>query len=106
LVELLVAILLIDIGLLALVAGSALIARQVGEGHVRATAVRIALNRLESAAALPCVAGRGSATSAHAIEEEWAVTILPAGEREIVDSVRFLQSSGPRTVVLRTRTPC
>ena len=106
LVELLVAILLIDVALLALVASGALVIRQASEGHAHSTAVRTALNRLETLSArLPCTASSGQAAGPHAIHEAWTIR-LTGGEREIVDSVRYTQSSGTQTVVLRARTPC
>jgi type II secretory pathway pseudopilin PulG len=107
LVELLVAILLIDVALLALVASGALVIRQANEGHVHSTAVRAALNRLESLSArLPCMPSSGHADGPHAIRETWVIRLTGRNEREIVDSVRYARSSGTQTVVLRARTPC
>jgi Tfp pilus assembly protein PilV len=106
-VELLVAVLLIDIGLLALVAAGALVVRRIAEGHAQAFAVRTTMNRIESiASTLPCVALRGQMNAPHGVHEAWAVSILPGGDREIIDSVRYQEPSGPRTIVNRSRTAC
>jgi type II secretory pathway pseudopilin PulG len=107
LVELLVAVLLIDVGLLALVASGALVVRQAAEGRAHSAAVRIALNRLESlVATVPCAAASGGAQHPQAIDERWVVRLLPTDDREVIDSVRFPRTSGARTIVLRTRAPC
>jgi Tfp pilus assembly protein PilV len=108
LVELLVAVLLIDVGLLAIVASGALIVRQTNESRAHAAAVRMALDRLESgSAAFPCAATSGSRTSGSPrLAENWSVRLLPTGDREIVDSVRFPTTAGSRVVVLRTRATC
>jgi type II secretory pathway pseudopilin PulG len=107
LVELMVSMLLIDVALLALVASGALVIRQASDGHVHSSAVRAAVNRLESLSArFPCVASTGYVVGPHGLREDWSVRPVAAGEREIVDSVRYPQSSGTRAVVLRARTPC
>jgi Tfp pilus assembly protein PilV len=106
-VELLVAVLLIDVGLLALVAGSALVVRQVAEGHAHALAVRMSMNRIESIASTSsCSAARGQSNGPHGIQERWTVAVRGGGDREIIDSVRLQEASGPRTIVTRLRTPC
>jgi Tfp pilus assembly protein PilV len=107
LVELLVATLLIDVALLALVASGALVVRQTNESHVRAAAVRAAVDRLETLAArFPCTTAGGQAIGPHAIRESWTVRRIGAAEREIVDTVRFAQTSGTQTFVLGLRAPC
>src|SRR5207249_8651152 len=103
LVELLVSILLIDLGLLALVAGSAVIVREVGDAHARSAAVHAAIDRLESAGAGPCVAAAGDADGPHGMHEHWTVTPLPNRTHEIVDSVTYPYAGTERRVVLRTR---
>src|SRR5262245_53232697 len=107
LVELIVAILLIDVALLALVASGALVIRQANDGHVHSSAVRAAQNRLESLSArFPCMASTGHVIGPHGLREDWLVRLIVGGQREIVDSVRYPQSAGTRTVVLRSRTTC
>lgn len=107
LVELLVATMLVEVGLLALVASSAVVVRQASDGHVHSTAVRAAHNRIETLSArLPCTNSTGHALGPHAIREDWIVRLIGSAEREIVDSVQYAQSTGTKTVVLRTRTPC
>ena len=106
LVELIVSMLLIDVALLALVASGALVIRQASDGHVHSSAVRSAVNRLESISArLPCAVATGHVVGPHGTQEDWTV-LVAGGEREIVDSVRYIQASGVRTIVLRASTLC
>lgn len=106
LVEVIVAIFLIDVGLLALVGSSALLVRQTHELRLRSTAVRIAANRLESLGAAPCSGAAGSAVDARGLREDWTVSLLPNRVRELRDSVAFHVGARPSHVVLRTRLPC
>jgi type II secretory pathway component PulJ len=105
LVEVLVAVVLIDVGMLALIAGSAVLIRQTAEMRARAAAVRAAANRLQLLGA-SCVVRSGRAGGPFGIREDWSVTLQSDGVRELRDSVTYASASGVRTVVLRTRLPC
>jgi prepilin-type N-terminal cleavage/methylation domain-containing protein len=106
LVEVLVAIVLIDAGLLALVAGSAVLVRQAAEVRARSTALHAASNRIQSLGALPCAVATGSAGVTPALREEWSVALLANNVRELLDRVTFTAGRDTHTVVLRTRLPC
>jgi prepilin-type N-terminal cleavage/methylation domain-containing protein len=106
LVELLVAIVLIDVGLLALVAASTVVLRQVQDQRARSAAVYAATDRIETLSSLPCAAAIGATAGPRGIHEHWQAVLLPSGAREIGDSVVYASSAGPRSVVLRTRNPC
>lgn len=106
LVELLVAIVLIDVGILALVAGSAVALRTRNDLRARSLAARIASDRVQSLAALPCTGIVGAAAGPSGMRERWSVVLVPDRVREIRDSVAFVSGGVARAVVLATRLPC
>ncbi len=103
LVELLVAIILVDVALLALVQTSAVVVRRRNEAHTRAAAVSAATARIEQLAASPCGPVSGTAMGP-AFLEAWSSRLL-GSVREAADSVVFGLPS-PHAFVLRTRLPC
>ena len=106
LVELMIAVLLVDVGLLALVAGSAIVVRRQNELRVRALVARTASNRLQLLASAPCLATSGSATVERGITETWIAVVGPNGIRDLSDSVAYTLNGMARGAVLRTRTSC
>ncbi len=106
LLEVLLAVILIDVGLFALVAGSAVLVRQTSELHARDRAARTAANRVQALGAGPCAPLVGQARSADGQEERWMVVLIAGGARDVSDSVGFVVRGVPRSVVLRTRLSC
>jgi Tfp pilus assembly protein PilV len=105
LIEVLLAIVLIDVGLLALVAGSAVLMRQATEVRARSNALRMANNRIQSLSAGPCASSIGSSVTGDA-REQWTVAVQPNRVREVRDSVAFTAAGVERSVALLTRLPC
>jgi prepilin-type N-terminal cleavage/methylation domain-containing protein len=105
LVELLVAIVLLNVGLLALVGGSATLVRRHSAIHLRGTATRIATARLEQLATSPCRASSGELTH-DGVNETWTTSALPHDVRELADSVAFNSAGATAAVTLRTRVRC
>jgi len=106
LAELLVAVLLIDVGLLALVAGSAIVVRRYNETRMCTSASRAAANRLQLLSASRCGAVSGAATVDRGIAEYWSAAARGNRTIEVSDSVVFAAGGRERQVVLRTRVPC
>ena len=106
LVEVIVAIVLIEIGLLALTASSAIVIRETLFARARIAALEIARNRVESLASAPCVSTAGSVAGPSGFQEDWSVRLAPVSAREIRDSVTFTLQRATRAVVFQTRTPC
>jgi len=106
LLEALIALVIINVGLLALVASTAVLIRQTGEVRARSAAVRTAANRLQQLGATTCAPISGSAAGAFSIRETWSIEVQQGGVRELFDSVTYTTPSGPRSVVLRTKLPC
>jgi Tfp pilus assembly protein PilV len=103
LLELLVAIVLIDTGVLAIVQTHAVVMRRRNEIHARAAAVAAAVSRVEQLEAAPCAATSGAAAS-RGYDETWLVR--PSGRtREISDSVAFGGGAAHR-LALRTKLGC
>lgn len=86
LVELMVAVLLIDVGLLALVCGSAIVARRYTDIRARELAARIVSNRIQAVMAQPCGVGQSF--------------------RDVADSASYIADGSAHQFVLRTRVPC
>ena len=105
LIEVLIAVVLIDVGLLALVAGSAVLVKRTAEVRARSTALRAASNRLQVLSSGVCAPVAGAAASG-GVREAWSVLVLPNQVREIRDSVAFTIANDVRSVTLVTRLPC
>jgi Tfp pilus assembly protein PilV len=103
LLELLVAMLLIDVALLGIVHTHAIVVRSRNEMRARSAAVTGAAARIEQILASPCTAGSGSSVLPASVEF-WS-SRLDGRTREISDSIVF-RVSAPHVVVLRTRFPC
>src|SRR5438477_7969799 len=82
LIEVLVAVMLIDVGLLALAASSAVLVRQTTQARARIAALQAASNRLETLAAAPCVAGAGIVVAASGLREYWSADSIAVSTRE------------------------
>ena len=106
LVEVLVSLVLIEIGLLALAASSAVVIRETVFVRARVSAIEAARNRVESIAATSCAATSGSVSAANGLREEWLTRVGPPSAREIRDSVTITTQRLTRAVVFQTRTAC
>ena len=105
LIELLVALLLLDLALLSLAMMSAVAARRVGDAGRRSRSVVAASNRIERMAARPCGSMTGGSTLLErGVNESWSVTSLN-GAAEITDSID-LRSRTRQSIVVRIRVPC
>ena len=105
LVELLVAVLLIDVGVLAMVGGTAMIARRQVAMETRARAMQLASNRIQRLIAGPCAGSHGSTTSDAGVVEHWSADVTN-GQRDLRDSVVFAVARAERNIVIRSRTVC
>jgi type II secretion system protein I len=105
LVEVLVAVVLIDIGLLALVAASAVLVRQVNAFRLRNVALRAATNRLQQLGTSTCAPASG-VSFGDGIREVWSVTLPSPRSLDIQDSVTITVGASRPVVVLHTRLPC
>ena len=106
-VELLIALVLLDVGLLALVGLAASIARDAATSRIRTDALSAASARLERMASVACHgAASGVAQASPALTEWFSESPSPNETRTIVDSVAFMTARGMRTLVLQTAARC
>lgn len=105
LVELLIAVLLLDVGVLALVAATNVVVRRQTNIRRDTEAQRAAANRIERLIAAPCVAIAGDSSTPSGFAEHWWVQPDRA-HREIGDSLEWLERGARRRVVLRTSAAC
>jgi hypothetical protein len=98
---------LIDVGLLALVAASAAVARNLAASRGTSHALELASGRIERALATSC-AGAAAATStlSEGIVEHWSDAPSPNGTRVLSESLTVATPSGARAVVLHTAGAC
>jgi hypothetical protein len=96
----------IDVALLALVAGTAIVVRRQSELRLRALASSAASNRVQSLVAGGCRQTAGSGVVAPGVVESWEMTERGNGTREVRDSVAYVISGMTRAIVLRTRLVC
>ena len=107
LVELLVALVLLNIGLLALVSLTASLSQSVDRLRAGARAESIAAARVERIAATACTASAAGTEHPSAAVTEWfSDEPEPNATRLVVDSVAVTMSRGTRTAVVRTRARC
>jgi prepilin-type N-terminal cleavage/methylation domain-containing protein len=108
LIEVIVAVVLIDVGLLSLVAGSTVLIRRAAESRAATAVLQAANNRLETIAGSSCATANiatGVAIGA-GLREAWAIEARPAGTRELRDSVTYTVQGRAHSIVMRTRIPC
>jgi hypothetical protein len=108
LVELLVALLLLDCALLALVGTSALMTRWLGGAANGVRAGSAATARVERLASLSCSAATsGAVVDARGMREWWIVQLDGDGTRLLADSVEYPFTHGTKRIAAAaTRTLC
>lgn len=106
LVEVIVAVVVIYVGLLSLVAGSAVLLRRTTQVRAEISALQVGSNRLETLGAGSCSALIGNTVTSPALREDWSAELRPLGTRELRDSVTYTVQGHARWVTVRTRLPC
>jgi prepilin-type N-terminal cleavage/methylation domain-containing protein len=114
LVEVLVAIVVMSVGVIALAGSTAMVTRMIGRGKVDTRVAQVASSRIETlrlsaASTTPhCTAGSfasGGPVSANGLTETW--TVPAAGKvRTIQVNVSYRTVRGPRTASILTRIVC
>jgi len=107
LIEVLVALVLLDVGLLALVGLGAALARAANSDRAAFLATALASARVERLASLACAGPvSGSQRVGGAVTESYSDTPTPNGTRRATDSVTVTTSRGVQVVVLSTGGRC
>ena len=106
-VELVVAIIIITVGVLALATGSAGVAKQMRAGNQSSLAAVIAQSRMETIRSLGCSSlSNGSATT-RGMTEGWSITWISSRARAVTESVVYVpRARASKTLFLRSVVPC
>jgi prepilin-type N-terminal cleavage/methylation domain-containing protein len=114
LVEVLVAIVVLGVGIVALAGSSAMVTRMIGRGKVETRAAQVASRRLETlrlaaySTSPRCTAAgfaNGGPVTTSGVTESWVVPV--AGRvRSVQVNVSYRTVQGPRTASLQTRIEC
>jgi prepilin-type N-terminal cleavage/methylation domain-containing protein len=114
LIEVLVAIVVLGVGIVALAGGSSLVTRMIGRGKVETRAAEVASRRMEalrlaaSSSSPRCTAAAfssGGPAIHDGVTESW--TVPSAGRLRLVRvTVTYLTVSGPRSAALETGIEC
>jgi Tfp pilus assembly protein PilV len=112
-IEVLVAIVVLTIGIMALVSSSASVTRMIGRGKIETRAAQAATRRMEILRLAADTPPRCTSTSfasggpviSGGMSESWQVP--ETGKvRQVRVTVTYLTVRGPRTAALETRMPC
>ena len=114
LIEVLVALVLLTVGVMALVGSSALVSRMIGRGRRSTVAVQVATARLESlrrvaASTTPkCTSPRfvSDSTTTAGVSERWVVDTATGLSRRVSVILTYRDPSGPVRDTLRTIVLC
>lgn len=114
LIEVLVALVLLGVGIVALTGSSSLVTRMIGRGKVETQAAlaasrRLEILRLEAGGTHPrCTSAAfasGGPVTTGRLTESW--TVAPTGSpRRVRVTVTYLTVRGSRSAVLETAVPC
>lgn len=109
LVELIVAMTILSIGLLAIVGTSGAIARGLGEARGDNLAAFVAQSRFETIAGTTCTGmtlGATKTAETRGVTEKWIVTDGGNNTLLVVDTVSWQTRRGTRRQVFQTLLPC
>jgi len=109
LVELLVAMTILTVGLMAIVGVSGSVARSLGESRSDNLAAIAAESRFEQVAGTSCTGltlNTVTAATSRNVTERWVVVDAGNNTRQVIDSVSWTTRRGTRRLVFQTLLPC
>lgn len=109
LVELLVAMTILTVGLMAIVGVSGSVARSLGESRSDNLAAIAAQSRFEHVAGTSCTSltlNTVTAATSRNVTERWVVVDAGNNTRSVIDSVSWTTRRGTRRLVFQTLLPC
>jgi type IV pilus modification protein PilV len=105
-VELLVAMMIFAVGMLALAATAGTVTRMMGGAKRQTIASQVAQSRIEQLRSSPCASLLGGTETIRGVTNFWTVTAVPRGVN-VTDSVVFATARGAsRTRVYKTSFSC
>ncbi len=113
-IEVMIAVIILGVGVIALVGASAMVTRMIGAGKHSTEAVEVANSRIEQLRRLaysttpPCTHGSFAAGTATGpgYRESWTITSQANSIRIVTDSVVYRTAGGERPFALTTRILC
>jgi type II secretion system protein I len=105
LVELLVAVVLFSVGLLALVSGSAVMMAQLGDSQSKTIASSVAESRFENIRATACATRSSGSAVSRGISETWTRTPLARAD-DVTVTVQLTSRHRSQTQTFQTFLPC
>jgi prepilin-type N-terminal cleavage/methylation domain-containing protein len=106
-IELVVAIIIITVGVLALATGSAGVAKQMRSGNQAALAAVVAQSRLETIRSLGCSNLSNGTATTRGMTEKWTVAFISGRARAVTESVTYVpRATVSRTIGMRSVVPC
>jgi prepilin-type N-terminal cleavage/methylation domain-containing protein len=106
-IELVVAMFIMTVGVLALATGSAGVAKQMRAGNQAALAAVIGQGRLETIRSLGCSSLSDGTATTRGMTEKWTITWISAKARAVTESVTYVpRATVSKTMALRSVVPC
>ena len=113
-IEVMIALVVLSVGVLALLGSSAMVTRMIGAGRHSTEAVEVANSRMEQlrraaySTTPPCTHAQfaGGTSSGTGFTETWVITAAPNDVRVVSDTVTYATTRGQRPFVLTTRILC
>lgn len=104
--ELMVAVVIFSIGLLALAGTAATAMTMLTSTQSRTIAAGVAESRFERIRTTACASRAGGSATTRGIAEVWTLARLAQAEDDVTVSVTFLSNHRPRTETFRSFIPC
>lgn len=107
--ELIVAMVILTVGILALASTAAGVMKQMRSGNQRALAAVVAQSRLEAMRSLQCSNLSSSSATTRGLQEKWTIGAMMAGGRAVAvkESVTYVPRAGrTSTLVITGLVPC
>jgi len=106
LAELLVAVVIFSIGLLALAGTASVIMTTLTSTQSRTIAAGVAESRFERIRTTACASRASGSATTRGIAEAWTLSHLPRAEDDVTVSVTFLSNHQTRSEMFRSILPC
>jgi prepilin-type N-terminal cleavage/methylation domain-containing protein len=107
--ELIVAMVILTVGILALASTAAGVMKQMRSGNQRALAAIVAQSRLEGMRSLQCANLSSSSATTRGLKENWTIGAMMAGGRAVAvkESITYVPRAGKTsTLVITGLVPC
>ena len=106
LAELMVAVVIFSIGLLAMAGTAGVIVTTLTSTQSRTIAAGVAESRFERIRTTTCASRASGSATTRGIAETWTLSHLPRAEDDVTVSVSFLSNHQSRTEMFRSILPC